>query len=181
MLKEKIINIEGLRENSNLVLCYDGLFSDVITEKSIFKLENQLVNYLGNSTSLKKRIIYLFVEQFQNVIRHGISKDNQNEPEGRIVVEVVEKTCYITSYNYCDVNIIGRFIQYIDELNSLSINEIKTKYRFHLEENTFSEKGGAGLGLLDMRRRTKNKLVTKLFHLDNKDCIFSLKLRVDLK
>jgi hypothetical protein len=46
----------------------------------------------------------------------------------------------------------------IDKINSLSKDELKDFYKFVLNNQTFSEKGGGGLGLIDMARKTGNKL-----------------------
>lgn len=87
----------------------------------------------------------------------------------------------MTSSNYCDPLKVKKLLVYIEELNGLSDTEIKDRFKYHLEENSLSEKGGAGLGLLDMRRRTKNKLEAKLLHENTKDCLFCLSLSIDLK
>lgn len=168
-------------EGGETILRYEGVFSDEVTEQSVMTLEKELPANLGINLRLKNRIIYLFVEQFQNVIRHGIVKNNAAGPEGKISVHLNKDFCIIRSQNYCDSVMIKKFIVYIEELNNLSEIEVKERYKYHLEENTLSEKGGAGLGLLDMRRRAKNKLRAKLINEDTEDCIFCLSVRIELE
>lgn len=168
-------------EEGEVVLSYEGVFSDDVTEESVTRLEKDLVLKLEDGSKLKNRIIYLFIEQFQNVIRHGLVRDNTGGPEGKIVITINKEACIIFSCNYCDPIKVKDFVRHIEELNNFSEIEIKDKFKHHLENNALSEKGGAGLGLLDMRRRTKNKIGVKLINENSQDCLFCLTLRLDLK
>ena len=167
-------NLNITLKETDFVICHEGLFCDEFTLQSIEDLEKNLPNALKKSINLTKKVIYLFVEQFQNVIRHGVKEQGQIFPEGLITVQIVEGHCVIASHNYLDKKNVKSLSHYINFLNSLSENEIKVQYKNSLGQNTFSDKGGAGLGLLDMRRRTKNKLSYKMTTAESGMIIFSL-------
>ena len=46
----------------------------------------------------------------------------------------------------------------IDKINALSKDELKDMYKFILNHQKISAKGGGGLGLVDIARKTGNKL-----------------------
>ena len=46
----------------------------------------------------------------------------------------------------------------IDKINSMGKEELKDMYKFILNHQRLSEKGGGGLGLVDIARKTGNKL-----------------------
>ena len=46
----------------------------------------------------------------------------------------------------------------LEEFNSLDEAELKAKYRELIKASRISEKGGAGLGLIDIIKKTKNKI-----------------------
>ena len=46
----------------------------------------------------------------------------------------------------------------IDKINSMSKEELKDMYKFILNHQRLSEKGGGGLGLVDIARKTGNRL-----------------------
>jgi len=46
----------------------------------------------------------------------------------------------------------------LDEINNLQTDEIRNVYRQMLSNAQFSDKGGAGLGLIEMAKKTGNKL-----------------------
>ena len=59
----------------------------------------------------------------------------------------------------------------IDKINSLSQDELKDMYKFILNHQKLTAKGGGGLGLVDIARKTGNKLDYK-FHNSTKIIIF---------
>ena len=53
---------------------------------------------------------------------------------------------------------IGKVYNKIDKINSMSRDELKDMYKFILNHQKLSAKGGGGLGLVDIARKTGNKL-----------------------
>jgi len=47
----------------------------------------------------------------------------------------------------------------LEKINSLTKEELKDFYKFVLNNQEFSAKGGGGLGLIDIARKTGSKLV----------------------
>ena len=47
----------------------------------------------------------------------------------------------------------------LDHINSLDLDGIKALYKEKIKASRLSETGGAGLGFIDMVKKTKNKLV----------------------
>jgi len=66
----------------------------------------------------------------------------------------------------------------IDELNALSKDEIREKYREVLSNEGFSEKGGAGLGLIDIIRKSGENVDYAFRSIDKDYSFFSLKANI---
>lgn len=64
----------------------------------------------------------------------------------------------IVSANFIKIERLKVFTDYIDHTNSLGPNELKALYRKVLANNHYSEKGGGGLGIINMIRKSGNKL-----------------------
>ena len=62
----------------------------------------------------------------------------------------------------------------IDQVNSLTDEEIRVLYRDILSNEDFSDKGGGGLGILDIVRKTGNKLEYYFYQFDNEYIFYSL-------
>ena len=51
----------------------------------------------------------------------------------------------------------------VDQLNALDSEEIKALYKLVLNNHEFSNKGGGGLGIIDIVKRTESKLEIEVF------------------
>ena len=70
----------------------------------------------------------------------------------------------------------------IDTINALNKDELNALYKKQIREGSLSEKGGAGLGLIDIARKTGKKLDYQFLPLeDNKNFFFLLKVRISSK
>jgi hypothetical protein len=70
----------------------------------------------------------------------------------------------------------------IDHINSLTRDELNALYKKQIREGSLSNKGGAGLGLIDIARKTGRKLDYQFLPLeDKKNYFFLLKVRISSK
>ena len=68
----------------------------------------------------------------------------------------------------------------IDKINSLSDDELKDMYKFILNHQRLSDKGGGGLGLVDIARKTGNKMEYTFEKYDDTYYFFNLDVYIDL-
>ena len=66
----------------------------------------------------------------------------------------------------------------IEKINDSSIAELKQMYMKQIKEGKLSDKGGAGLGLIDIARKTGEKYQYQFLPIDEKYCFFILKVEV---
>jgi len=140
-----------------VLLAYFGVFNDNITDLLIGLSED----YLQKQDMLKKlsrRTSFLIAESFQNVVRHSIEKkETVPDTESRrdyFQISMLQDRIAISSANVIkntDAEILDK---YIDKINSLSDDELKELKRNTLLNAEMSEKGGAGLGIIEMVRRS---------------------------
>lgn len=146
-------------KNDDLTFAYLGSFKDSIVEKIIDLSEAFLEkNQLGG---IKKRAIFLVAECFQNVARHGIDNKLKNSDvklKNAFFMRMKDSLLHIASANLIRNDKIEMLTQKIEYLNKLSKNDLSQLYKNILEEGKFSDKGGASLGLIEMARKTGNKL-----------------------
>lgn len=65
----------------------------------------------------------------------------------------------------------------IDELNEMDQDTLKQLYKQTLREGSFSEKGGAGLGLIEIARKSSDKLVYSFDSLTDSTYFFTFKVK----
>jgi hypothetical protein len=66
----------------------------------------------------------------------------------------------------------------LDEVNALTKDELKDYYKQILNNGEMSLKGGGGLGMIDIARKTGQKLGYNFERIDEKVSFFSLNIRV---
>ena len=66
----------------------------------------------------------------------------------------------------------------IDKINSLNKDELKDMYKFILNHQKLSAKGGGGLGLVDIARKTGSKLVYSFFNYNDNYYFFNLEIKI---
>jgi hypothetical protein len=110
---------------------------------------------------MKKKASFLMAECFQNIVRHGESLDGEihaTTNEGFFLTKNWQDIYYITSGNLIETRKIDNLQRQLEKVNSLDKDELKVLYREVLENEEISDKGGAGLGLIEMARKSGQKL-----------------------
>jgi hypothetical protein len=164
---------EGL-QREDLVYVYRGAFSQVITDSIIALTENNL-DSVGESSKLKKRVFSIMVECLQNITRHQYVDGNENqsaEQSGLFVICNKDRAYQMTSGNVVTKDAIPHLKQLLDKVNSLDKDALKEYYKQVLEDGSISKKGGAGLGLIEMARKSGNKLFYTFEDIDDKISYF---------
>jgi hypothetical protein len=146
-------------QKDNLGYIYRGHFTQEITDNILALTENNLEKE-EQSSKIKKRVYSILVECLQNITRHqDDAKEEGSDNNGLFVIQKNQDKYFITTGNLVhDVN-IPHLKSLIEKINSLEKEELKEYYKTVLEEGTLSDKGGAGLGLIDMARKSGNKLL----------------------
>lgn len=150
---------QGMQQD-NLSYVYRGLFTQTITDSIISLAENNLES-TGESSKLKKRVFSIMVECLQNITRHqtveGEEFGDSNIP-GIFMIQRKNDGYFITSGNVVPNNNKPKLQSQLEKINSLEQDELKEYYKQILEDGSISDRGGAGLGLIEMARKSGNKL-----------------------
>lgn len=161
----------------DLTLAYYGSFSDSITDKIIDLSEESLEK--NNLGKFKHKAGFLVAECFQNVTRHGGSKDPESQfslSKNAFFIRIKKNVCYVSSANLVSNDIIPQLQQKIDHLNQLDRSGLDILHKLVLEDGGLSEKGGAGLGLIEMARKTGQKLFYSFEPVSNNHSFFYIML-----
>ena len=164
-----------------LSFIYQGDFSDSITEKIISLSEYNMDND-GGIGKFKNKVSFMIVECFQNIVRHG----NETKPSNRttsfpglfLTRNGDNDDFYITSANLIDNSNIEALKAKLDKINSLDKEQIKALYLEVLSSQEMSGKGGAGLGLIEMARKSGQPLEFNFEKFNDKSSFFYLMVKM---
>lgn len=164
MMKERLMFVyRGVVTNENSVPLL------MLLEK---EMENSEFGFVG-----RKRLFMFVLESLQNVSRH--SNKSQHADMSLVVYSKTGNGYTVTTGNVLPVSSINDLRLRLNEINSLQTTEIRNVYRQMLGNSEFSSKGGAGLGLIEMAKKTGNKLDFDFVEIDKDFSYFILSKTVD--
>ncbi len=175
------IKIFDSLRSDNLCFAYSGAISDTITHK-IIELTQFNIDSSGNFSKLKNKISFLMAECYQNVVRHGKEtaiQTNIHDKTNAFFVRSFGSSFYITSANIVKNHDIDVIKEKLDRVNSLSPEDLKVLQKQVLAKGKLSEKGGAGLGIIEMARKSGKKISFDFKLLNEEASMFYLQLELN--
>jgi len=166
--------------NDDLIFAYTGLVSDSITHK-IIELTQFNIDSAGNFTKLKNKISFLMAECYQNVARHGKYSAEVNtlsDYQGAFYVRSVKDCFFIASANSVTNDVIPSIKEKLEKVNSLNADELRLLQKQVLAKGKLSDRGGAGLGIIEMARRTGRKISYDFAPIDSRSSLFFIQLTI---
>ncbi len=159
MNASKIFEVYDIFEKDELAIVYQGDFSNF----ALGMLTQLVKEYLFEDKSLVKlrnKLSFLIIEAFQNTMRYG---DHQYKDQSDLVHELfilrnIEEIFYIITANLIENSRIGYVHSKLNEVNNLDKEQLKELYVKVLTNRKLTERGGAGLGFIEMVRKTKEKI-----------------------
>jgi len=166
---------------NGFTLVYDGIITHQITKAFTAMAENNMIKE-AEDMRVKKRVFHVMVECLQNLTKHSEEIQNStqiNNATGVFIVGKQEEAYYIITGNHIPKNKIPALRQLIEEINTLDKDGLKEMFKRVMKEGALSEKGGAGLGLIDIARKTGGKLEYHFEKIDEEVFFFVLKTKVE--
>ncbi len=169
-----VLTLFKAMQKDNLGYVYRGRFTQDITDNILALTENKLEKE-EQSSKIKKRVYSILVECLQNITRHqDDAKVDLPDNNGLFVIQKHDEKYFITTGNLVLNSNIDYIKNLIETINSLEKEELKEYYKMVLEDGSLSSKGGAGLGLIDMARKSGNKLLYQFRPVDDNSSFFYL-------
>lgn len=160
------------KEDLNYI--YRGEFTQNL-QQHILSLAEKNIDREKISGKIKKRVFHIMVESIQNISRHGDNQENKKQETSAMFSIQKEKDWYfITTSNIIDNTKVESLCSKLDKINSLDQNDLDKFYREVLGNGQLSQKGGAGLGLIEMVRKSGNKLSYEIEKIDDVHSFFYL-------
>ena len=141
-------------------LVYEGKVTHQITKAFIALAEAQMEE---NEETLKvqRTVFHVMVESLQNISRHAdeyAEEESLYSGKGIFMVSNTLEAYCVTTGNAITNEKIRDLSELLEQVNKLDKDELKNMYMKQMKEGRISTKGGAGLGFIDIRRKTGEKL-----------------------
>lgn len=141
------------------VIYYEGEINHEITKALTYTAEQHL-GQNGATRVEQKKIFNVMVECLQNIDKHAEVIDYGHGPnrKGGIQLADLDDEYCILAGNVVDENQKKPIEKSIREVNKHQKQNLRDMYKKQLSEGRLSEKGGAGLGFIDMARKSGNPI-----------------------
>ncbi len=183
-------NIHGLYEKfkaGKLIVSHEGAMSPDDINDFLNKTEDSL-SAAGENTKKIRKIYNIAVEAVQNLFHHQGTPPpdflkSMSLPDGSgycfcTIAKEGSESYRITTGNFVSYAVAKSLRERIEQLNSLSHDELKSLYKIVLDNDEFTEKGGGGLGFIEMARKSGNKFGYDFITYDNNYKFFVLEVLV---
>lgn len=174
-----IYDLHRTMMSEKLILVYQGDFTQETT-KSILAMAERNIDSSGEDASIKRKVFNVMVEALQNIVKHSDELiDGDLHSHAAIFLIGRQNNRYtIMSGNPVRKENVERLNKTLDHINSLDRDGLKELYKDIIKNTTISEKGGAGLGFVDMARKSGERLEFEFPEMSADYCFFCLKVNV---
>ncbi len=169
-------------EDDHIILSFKGNFSSELLNALLHLMEAKM-NELNIDLKQRKRVLNVLVESLQNLYHHIDSKHDftvkKSHETALVLIKYFENKFIIQTGNYIENKSLDELKGKLQEVNSLNYEELRGLYKMKLKNNSISTKGTAGLGLIDIARKSKNKLDFHFIPVNKTSSFFCLKVVVE--
>ncbi len=178
---KSVLNVYDEMSENGISIVYLGEFHHQIT-KMFTSMAEEDMDRKDEEKSTIRKVYAVMVETLQNMAKHSDEiTDRYNIGKGLFMIGNKDSTYYIITSNKVTNEKKMDLEKAVKQVNSASKEELKEMYRKQITEGSLSEKGGAGLGLIEIAKRTRNKLVYQFLPFDEKSQFFLLKVEINAK
>jgi len=176
---ESIADLERTMASNNIYLIWSGHVSPDVGGEVLSVAEKKLTEE-DVRTTLRKRVYGIFVEILENLARYSPRSGPENRSWMPVAMLKMEnKTFFLSTGNLILKEKVPELREKLDTVNKYDKVGLKILFRESLSGQTFDSDSTGTLGLIDMARRSGNKLTYEFQDIDEKYSYYTLTVRVE--
>jgi hypothetical protein len=162
----------GLRVK-DISVVFEGQITHQVMKALTGLVEEQLDDV--EDDRVLRRVYHVMVESLQNINRHAESYEYRGQPYpgiGLVLVAKNKERFQVTTGNIIETGHMEEISRFLGKLNNMDCDSLDDLYKKQMREGLLSPKGGAGLGFIDIRRKTGNPLDYSFVKIDDETTFF---------
>lgn len=182
MLNFDLLDYYNNNKKNNIILSFKG----AVSQEILVEIGSIIRNQFDIHKSIKK-IFAVFVELAQNIMHYSAEsefslREGKDVGVGIIIFSENEDYFYITSGNVVGTKKGKKVVEKIEKVNEMSADELKTYYKEQRRKPQADGSKGAGLGFIDIARKSNQKIDYQLKETEdgNSFLVLSVKFSKDL-
>ncbi len=170
--------------NNKFVLDYNGEINYDNIGVLLTSLKEKMGQH-GFKLGMYKKVLAVMVECLENIYKYldhiHIDQKELKEKQPYFNLQCDDENFYMKAGNPVLKKDSVRLEKKLEETNSLDEVGLKEKYKQIITDGKFTDKGGAGLGFIEMIKTTGNKIGYSFEHLNNELSYFHIALKIPVK
>ncbi len=153
---------------------YEGEISHEIT-KAFSSLAESHIAIENESSTIQKKVFHVMVESLQNISKHSAERKDTSsivDGQGIFLISKSNNEYNITTGNVVNNEEIPRLQETLNGINTANKKSLNERYKERIKKGKLSEKGGAGLGFIDIVRKTNEKLIYSFVNINENKSYF---------
>lgn len=181
-MTNNIYNIFKTLDEKHILLTFKGMITSELLTTILSMMESKM-DSIDEKPKVKKKVFNVLVECLQNLYHH--IDDHEDPTEGEptnssalLMIAKLPDQYQIMTGNYMNANEVNDLKTKLDHVNSLNKDELKLYYKEVLSNGQRSKKGTAGLGMIDIARKSGQKLDYEFFDINSDTSFYSLTVKI---
>jgi hypothetical protein len=164
-------------KDDSISFAYRGSFSNSVLAMATELIKN---NMEEGHAKLRNKLSFLMIESFQNIARYADSSEVSEADENSdfFMTRNIGNTFYVISANLISNDKVSSLHDRLEKVNTLDKKELNNLYREVLTNKQINQKGGAGLGFIEMVRKTEGKLPFDIIKIDDEYSMFFMQIEL---
>jgi hypothetical protein len=174
----QFFDIDKMMSDNELILAYRNEIDEQTVQHLLAITELKLAQS-GEEKKLRKRVFNILVECLQNIVNHAESTDAKSSEASLLLIGRNKTNFFIITGNRILNEKVEKLEAKINEINSWDHSAMRDIYSDKLGKSEYSEKGGAGLGLIDIYKRSGRKILYNIDPINDKVSFLSFHITID--
>ncbi|MDM8564611.1 SiaB family protein kinase [Candidatus Halobeggiatoa sp. HSG11] len=173
---DSLLDFKKECDKQGILISFYGFISQELLVEVGHNLKSRMELERIDSTKITK-IFAMFVEQTQNIVRYSaekVSDVNGSLSNGIIIIGYKDEHYFVLCGNKIKKNSIEPLTKKLSILHSMDKNELKSYYKEQRKKGQLTT-DGAGLGFIELARKSTKPIDFNFQAIDEQSSFFSLK------
>jgi Family of unknown function (DUF6272) len=167
-------------ERDGIIFSFSGPMSHDIIEGIGSAIRVKIGEGEDGDRKAALKVFSIFVEQVENVINYSVEKDPTGNDMGFGIVVVGKKDglFFISGGNRIESEKQNMLEEYLTKLATMDKAELKIYYKKRRRAEKTADSKGAGIGFIEMARKSSKPLEFSFQPIDEKHTFFTIKISI---
>lgn len=171
-------------KDRDIIFYYVGYFSQSLIATMADAVKSRIA-HVGTAGNTSRKIFSTFIEMAQNIIHYSVDTydnsgtEQHNLSHGAVIISFKDDHYYLQCANPVHKESAEKLRAKLEQLRTMTIEEIRQEYKVVLRAETPEDSKGAGLGLLTVARDASEPLEFDFLPVDDSgNIMFYLKATI---